>query len=128
MIPLIYVDTFNLLRWNDVPRTSRTFSPKIATFSQFQINLLLPNSEFKEKATNYCVRFGHSLRSANQLPAQVVGYTGCRFFILFRIFIKWTITNDCRFHFIRINCRLWIFAEYHIFIKWKSHVCTIVSK
>ena len=26
----------------------------------------------KMKATNYCVRFGHSLWSANQLPAQVV--------------------------------------------------------
>ena len=26
---------FNLLRWNDVPRTSRIFSPKIAIFSQF---------------------------------------------------------------------------------------------
>ena len=25
----------NLLRWNDVPRTSRIFCPKIATFSQF---------------------------------------------------------------------------------------------
>ena len=27
--------TFKLLRWNDVPRTSRTFCPKIATFPQF---------------------------------------------------------------------------------------------
>ncbi|KOX69016.1 Neuropeptide FF receptor 1 [Melipona quadrifasciata] len=26
----------------------------------------------KKKATNYCIRFGHSLRSANQLPAQGV--------------------------------------------------------
>ena len=24
----------------------------------------------KKKATNYCIRFGHSLRSANQLPTQ----------------------------------------------------------
>ncbi|CAD1469003.1 unnamed protein product, partial [Heterotrigona itama] len=44
------------------------------------INLLLHNSypviyhtdEFKKKATNYCMRFGHSLWSANQLPAQEV--------------------------------------------------------
>ncbi|CAD1475057.1 unnamed protein product, partial [Heterotrigona itama] len=28
--------------------------------------------EFKKNATNYCVRFGHSLWSANQLPAQEV--------------------------------------------------------
>ena len=26
--------SFNLLRWSDVPRASRTFCPKIATFSQ----------------------------------------------------------------------------------------------
>ena len=26
----------------------------------------------KKKATNYCIRFGHSLWSANQLPAQRV--------------------------------------------------------
>ncbi|CAD1481295.1 unnamed protein product, partial [Heterotrigona itama] len=26
--------------------------------------------EFQKKATNYCIRFGHSLWSANQLPAQ----------------------------------------------------------
>ena len=26
----------------------------------------------KKKATNYCIRFGRSLWSANQLPAQVV--------------------------------------------------------
>ncbi|CAD1473564.1 unnamed protein product, partial [Heterotrigona itama] len=26
--------------------------------------------EFKKKATNYCIRFGHSLWSANQLAAQ----------------------------------------------------------
>ena len=81
----------NLLRWNNVPRTSRIFCPKIAIFSQFQvylgitqakqiINLLLLNNfypmisydtdEFKKKVTNYCVRFGRSLWSANQLPAQ----------------------------------------------------------
>ena len=76
-----------------VPRTSSIFSPKIASFSQFQvyfnvsqtkqmISLLLLNhfhpvillhrrdSREKKKATNYCIRFGHSLRSANQLPAQ----------------------------------------------------------
>ena len=77
-----------LLRWNDVPRTSRIFSPKIAIFPQFQvysniiqkakqiINLLLVNNfypvisytdEFKKKAMNYCIRFGHSLWSVNQL-------------------------------------------------------------
>ena len=27
-----------------------------------------------KKKTNSCVRFGHSLRSANQLPAQVVEF------------------------------------------------------
>ena len=38
------------------------------------INLLLINnfslisSDIKKKATNYCIRFGHSLWSANQLP------------------------------------------------------------
>ncbi|CAD1469265.1 unnamed protein product, partial [Heterotrigona itama] len=26
--------------------------------------------EFEKKTTNYCVRFGHSLWSANQLPTQ----------------------------------------------------------
>ena len=30
----VYVD-LNLLRWNDVPRTSRILRPKIAVFSQF---------------------------------------------------------------------------------------------
>ena len=76
----------NLLRSNDVPRTSRIFCPKIATFSQFQVyynvtqakqmtSLLLfdnfyPVTSYRrvqkeKKATNYCVRFGHSLWSAN---------------------------------------------------------------
>ena len=31
-------------------------------------------SEFKKKATNYCIRFGHSLWSANQSPAQGVKF------------------------------------------------------
>ena len=64
-----------------------------ATFSQFQVywnvtqakqmtSLLLLNNfyrvtsyrrvEKKRKATNHCIRFGHSLWSANQLPAQGV--------------------------------------------------------
>ena len=85
---------FNLLRWNDVSRyTSRIFCPKSCNISSvlsaskyntqaIQItNILLLNNflsgdivpfEFKKKATNYCVRFGHSLRSAISLPAQVV--------------------------------------------------------
>ena len=82
----------NLSRWNDVPRTSTTFWSQIATFSQFQvylnvtqaeqmINRLLLNhfhsvisspNEFKRKRKRrmYCIRFGHSLWSADQLPAQ----------------------------------------------------------
>ena len=81
----------NLLRWNDVPRgTSRTFCPKLQRFLSFKyietkrmIGLLfLANFEpvilyrrirKKKKATNYRVRFGHSLRYANQLPAQEIG-------------------------------------------------------
>ena len=31
----IVTNRVNLLRWNDVPRTSRIFRPKIAIFSQF---------------------------------------------------------------------------------------------
>ncbi|CAD1478046.1 unnamed protein product, partial [Heterotrigona itama] len=30
------------------------------------------HTKFKKKVTNYCIRFGHSLWSANQLPAQGV--------------------------------------------------------
>ena len=65
----------NLLRWNDVPRTSRISSPKVAIFSQFwvylnitqakqMINLLLlsnfcPVMSFwqiqKDILTNYCL-------------------------------------------------------------------------
>ena len=65
------------------------FSSQIVTFSQFYITLnviyagkkqmisrLLLNSfymdEFKRKATNCSIRLGHSLWSANQLPAQGV--------------------------------------------------------
>ena len=79
--------------WNDVSRTSRIFCLKIAIFSKFQvylsttqakqiINLLLLNNFYpvisyqrlqkEKKATKYCTRFGHSLWSANQLPAQGV--------------------------------------------------------
>ena len=71
----------DLLRWNDVPRTSRFSCPKIAIFSRFQvclsvhpgakqiINLLLLGNfysklvisyrvqKFKKKTTNYCVQF-----------------------------------------------------------------------
>ena len=75
----------NLLRWNDVPRTSRIFCSKIAIFPQFQVylrktNLLLLFSDItptssKEKATNYCIRFGHSLRSA--ISCQRKGLTSC---------------------------------------------------
>ncbi|CAD1480661.1 unnamed protein product, partial [Heterotrigona itama] len=46
------------------------FCPKIA---KQIINLsLLSHSypEFKKKATHYCIEFGHSLWSANQLPVQ----------------------------------------------------------
>ena len=32
-------DFVNLLRWNDVPHTSRIFCPKIAIFSQFWVYL-----------------------------------------------------------------------------------------
>ncbi|CAD1479221.1 unnamed protein product, partial [Heterotrigona itama] len=34
--------------------------------------------EFEKNATNYCVRFGHSLWSANQLPTQkeLTSYAG----------------------------------------------------
>ena len=35
LISNIFVILINLLRWNDVPRTSRIFCPKIAIFSQF---------------------------------------------------------------------------------------------
>ena len=75
-------------RWNDAPHTSTIFSPRIAIFSQFQvysnaiekakqiINLFqwYHTDELKKKATNYCVRFGHSLWSVNQLPAQEVNW------------------------------------------------------
>ena len=93
---ILNYSSFNLLRWNDVPRTSRTFCPKIATFSQFQIysnviqakqmTSLLPVNNFypvisyrrvqkKKKATNYCIRFGHSLWSA--ISSQRKGLTSC---------------------------------------------------
>ena len=81
--------SFNLLRWNHVPRTSRIFCPKIAISSQFYVclsitqakkilNLLLLDNfypviyrhEFKKKATNCCIRSLVMVR--NQLPAQVV--------------------------------------------------------
>ncbi|CAD1479125.1 unnamed protein product, partial [Heterotrigona itama] len=73
---------------NHLPAQEVNLRPKIAIFSQFQynpgktiiINLLLRNfypviyhiDEIKKEATNYCIRFGHSLWSANQLPAQEV--------------------------------------------------------
>ena len=89
-----FVCDLHLLRWNDVPLTSRTFCPKncnifsvlvifkcITQIKQMITSLLLLNNFYlvmyrrvqkKKKATNYCIRFGHSLWSANQLPAQGV--------------------------------------------------------
>ena len=72
-----------------MPRTSRIFLPQsgniFSVLSMFQcenqakrkISLLLLNNFYpvtqeEKKATNYCIRFGHSLWSANQLPPQVV--------------------------------------------------------
>ena len=71
---------------------SRIFFPRIATFPQFQVYLniiqnkmtssLLLNNFYPvishewiqkmKKATNYCIRSGHSLWSAERLPAQGV--------------------------------------------------------
>ena len=34
--------------------------------------ILFQTPEFEKKATNHCTRFGHSLWSANQSPAQEV--------------------------------------------------------
>ena len=65
------------------------FVPKLQHFLSFNVtqaeqmmSLLLVNNFYpmishrrvqrKKKATNYCIRFGHSLWSANQLPAQGV--------------------------------------------------------
>ena len=79
--------SLNLLRWNDVPRTSRTFCPKIASIfsvlSIFKCNPGKTNDNFnnfypvisyrrvqkEKKATNYCIRYGHSLWSANQVAS-----------------------------------------------------------
>ena len=96
----------NLLRWNDLPRTSRTFSPKIPTFSQFRVYLNVTQAKQiqsvyyfliisipveyhtdelgKEKeATNYC--YG----PRDQLPAQRGSNISFEFhcFLLFVLFI-----------------------------------------
>ena len=81
----------------------RIFCPKIAVFSQFQVYLKITQAKrvtdllrlnnfypvmsyrrvrMKKKATNCCVRFGHSLWSANQLPAQVVHLLRREFLVL----------------------------------------------
>ena len=75
--PIFHV--FNLLLWNDVrrelfvPKLSHFLSLKYIQVKQIANLLLLSNiypvitysiDEFKKKATNYCVRFGHSLWSA----------------------------------------------------------------
>ena len=82
----------NLLRWNDVLRTSRIFGPKVEIFSQFWVYLNITQNKwwiyhslvisvqryhsdkFKKMYWRIIVhiRFGHSLWSANQLPAQEV--------------------------------------------------------
>ncbi|CAD1477020.1 unnamed protein product [Heterotrigona itama] len=55
----------NFLRWNDVPHTSRRFDNNFhpVIFDPYR------RVEKERKATNYCVQFGHSLWSANHLPA-----------------------------------------------------------
>ena len=80
-----HVSFFNLLRWNNVSRTSRIFSfqncnilsvlsifkqnkigktnNKFITFQQF-LSSDHHADEFKKKATNYYIRFGRSLWSA----------------------------------------------------------------
>ena len=86
---------FNLLRWNDVPRTSRTLHPKnchiFSVLSMRKYNPGEANNQFftsqsflsseeriscrrveKKRATNYCVRFGRSLRSAISCQRNVV--------------------------------------------------------
>ena len=80
----------NLLRWNDVPRTSRTFRPKIPiiflVLSVFKynkyyiikINLLLLSNFYPAISLQYIIRIICSIRVwslvmvRNQLPAQVV--------------------------------------------------------
>ena len=79
---------------NQLPAHVENFLPQIATFPQFyvylnvtqakrMISLLLNNfypvisyrrARKKKKATNYCIRSGRSLWSANQLPAQGFKY------------------------------------------------------
>ncbi|CAD1476849.1 unnamed protein product [Heterotrigona itama] len=59
----------NLTSYGGMPRTLRIFCPKIAIFScNITQNNFYHTDEVKRKATNYCIRFGHSLWSANQLP------------------------------------------------------------
>ena len=83
----------NLSRWNNVPRTLRTFCPKIAIFSQFQVhlsitqakqitNLLLLNNFYpvisyrrvqkKKKATNCC----YTVRSLVMVRSQLHSASG----------------------------------------------------
>ena len=85
------VVVFNLLRWNDVPRTSRNFCPKIAIFSQFKeylsitrtkqiINLLLLNNFYPvisyrrvpKESDELLYTVWSLVMVRNQLPAQVV--------------------------------------------------------
>ena len=84
------------LEWRmSMPRTSRTFRPKLQHFSQFRVYLnvtqtkqatsLLPLNNFspvrkERKATNYCVRFGHSLWSAQSVSIRFFAETWEQFY------------------------------------------------
>ncbi|CAD1479226.1 unnamed protein product, partial [Heterotrigona itama] len=60
--------------------------------------------EFKKKATTYCIRFGHSLWSANQLPVQgAKQITSLPLFSHFYLEFKKKATNYC----IRFGHSLW---------------------
>ena len=111
--------SLNLLRYNDVPRTSRIFGKIAIVFSvliilkynpgkrnnkfitSWYISIQWYADEFKKK-TNYCIRFGHSLWSADQLLAQEVRHDQTLHSQWFRFCKYLKILKNVLFYYVRI--------------------------